>query len=78
MEENSTFPTGQSPKALGKLTERCERTHVYAPDGYGRMRMSPDGRFAALNNGIRWNLEMGRCGRGIARSIGFLINGEAG
>lgn len=57
MEENNSFSMGQSPKALGKLTKRCERTRVYAPDGYGRMRMSPDGRFAALNNGILWNLE---------------------
>ncbi len=57
MEENKSFSMGQSPKALGKLTKRCERTRAYAPDGYGRMRMSPDGRFVALNNGILWNLE---------------------
>ena len=30
---------------------------IYKFDDYEEMRMSPDGRFAALNNGILWNLE---------------------
>ena len=61
MEPNGCFSIFRAePTGIRKLTERIERARVYAPSSYGRMRMSPDGCFAMLNNGILWNLEEDR------------------
>ena len=61
MEANGSFSAFRAePAGLRSLTTLTERPRVYAPDSCGRMRMSPDGRFAMLNNGILWNLEEDR------------------
>ena len=58
MERESSFTDFRpEPRGIRRLTELLERGGVYAPSSYGRMRMSKDGRFAMLNNGILWNLE---------------------